>query len=115
MSSEFFAAFLYKEYLPEVRKAYKNIDVPFSDKMEIVSMGLGFGVKILYAFLYQEQALLPKSIHAIFDQSYMIWIGGFFAPEVNELADWLTGFKQTDDDVNNSVHLYPGQHHCKYH
>ena len=44
----------------------------------------------------------------------MIAIGAFFIPEVNQLADWFTGFKQTDANLNNSVHVYPGEHYCKY-
>lgn len=76
-------------------------------------MLLGFGIKILYAFLFQERDLLPPSIHKIFMNPMLIHIGAELIPGLYVVADWLTGFEQTDSNVNNSVHVYPGQHVCK--
>lgn len=67
-------------------------------------------VKLLYAFLYQGQFLPVPG----FKSHLFIWIGGFIIPFVNSFADSLTEFRQTDDNVNNSRNLYPGQSFCKH-
>lgn len=103
-----------KDYLPEVHKAYKNVNVPIGEKVKVLYMATGFGIKILYAFLYQERDLLPPWLHKIFYHPIMIRIGGHLIPFVNDLADSLTGFEQTDFNLNNSMYVYPGQQFCKY-
>ena len=75
-------------------------------------MGVGVIIKILFAFLYQEKEL-PGFITGFFDRPVMIRIGAWLIPFVNGLADALTGFKQTDHDVNHSIDVYPGHSFCK--
>lgn len=41
-------------------------------------------------------------------------VGGFLIQYINGIADAITGFHQTDENVNKSVNVYPGQEHCKY-
>lgn len=43
----------------------------------------------------------------------MIHVGAFLVPFVNDIADGLTGFKQTDSNVNESFGVYPGHEFCK--
>lgn len=66
--------------------------------------------KILYAFIFQQQfGYIPGT-----DTKPALYVGGKSIRIVNFIADLLTGFSQTDSDVNTSHNLYPGQKHCKY-
>lgn len=75
MPTTFYSDFLINDYMPQAEEAYKNVHIPLTDKLNILSMALGFGIKILFAFLYQERDLLPPSIHKIFDNPILIRIG----------------------------------------
>lgn len=71
---------------------------------------MGTVIKIGYAFVFQQQfGYIPGT-----ETKPALYIGGHSIPVVNFIADILTGFEQTDHDVNNSKNLYPGQKHCKY-
>merc|ERR1719215_1100886 len=68
-------------------------------------------MKLIFALLYQE-----KHIHLPgFNTQAGIMIGGYMVSVVNDYADSLTQFVQTDDSVTKSVDLYPGQAQCKAH
>ena len=56
---------------------------------------------------------MPSSITTFFDKPIMIRVGAVLIPAVNILADTLTGFKQSDWDVNLSRSVYPGHSYCK--
>lgn len=104
--------FLVNKYLPILQDATKDIRVPLGEKLTITSMGIGVIVKILFAFLYQEKEL-PSAITGLFDKPFMIRVGAFAIPFVNFIADLLTGFKQTDHEVNRSGDVYPGNAFCR--
>ena len=87
--------------------------VPFFEKVKLSSMVLGVIIKMFYAFLYQEKEL-GLSITGIFMHPVMIEIGAIGIPFVNNFADALTGFKQSDSAVNFSENIYPGHSFCKY-
>jgi hypothetical protein len=38
----------------------------------------------------------------------LIYVGGLTIPLVNYIADTLTGFEQSDTNVNLSINVYPG-------
>ena len=70
----------------------------------------GMVPKWILMFTYEERMLpIPGAL-----SPFGIWIGGLLIPFVNSITDFLTGFKQTDHNVNVSSNLYPGQSHCKY-
>lgn len=98
--------------MPVLFDATKDIRVPIYEKVSILSMGIGVIIKIVYAFLYQERQL-PSFITSFFDHQFMIRLGARAIPFVNFSADLLTGFKQTDHEVNGSYDVYPGQSFCK--
>lgn len=65
---------------------------------------------MIYAFLFQEHKIPIKFMNS----PTAIWLGGHNIANMNAVADWLTGFKQSDEDVNKSTFLvYPGQEQCK--
>ena len=49
-----------------------------------------------------------------FDTEPIIWIGGQLISPMLAFADFLTGFYQTDNAINTSTNVYPGQAHCKH-
>ena len=71
---------------------------------------IGVLVKLGYAFAYQEQFVKIPG----FQTQPVINVGGYAVSIVNGFADSLTGFKQTDYNVNESTNLYPGQSFCKH-
>lgn len=104
------AQWIMNEYLPEILVAVKHINIPFHERMAVLSGLAGFLIKIGFAFSYQEQFLKIPG----FQSAPAIWVGGHLVPQVYGLADGIAKFKQTDYNVNHSKNVYPGQEHCKY-
>ena len=44
--------FIVQEYMPVLQESTKDIEVSFSEKLTVLSMGIGVLVKIVFAFLY---------------------------------------------------------------
>ena len=103
------AAWVTQQYLPEILKATKHNTMPIKARVSIAVKTVGVLVKIIYAFLFQEQFLNVPG----FQTPLAIQIGAVLVPWATALADNLTGFTQTDQLVNDSVNVYPGQPHCK--
>ena len=101
------ADFLINKYLPILFDATKDVQIPILDRIDLISKGIGVIIKVVYGFLYQEQ-FLPKWINSFFDSSLLNTWGGNHISDMNSLADWFTGFKQTDANVVESLYVYPG-------
>lgn len=99
-----------EEYLPEILKATEHNDIPYTERIYILTGLAGFLIKIGYAFAFQEQFLKIPG----FQDPITIWLGGHFVPAVFGIADNISKFPQTDAAVNESKNVYPGQTHCKY-
>lgn len=103
--------FLKNEYLPILGESIKDLHIPFSERAKVGGMFAGFIVKIVFAFLYQEQFVkLPG-----FKTDFMIALGGENIATITGIANMLTGFPQTDLDVNTSHNVYPGSKWCNVH
>jgi len=98
------------KYLPELKPKVANIHWPLKTKIDVVEKLTGSVIKIIYAFLYQEKYLKVPG----FDTKIMIELGGAGISMMNGFADSLTGFPQTDGNVNRSFGVYPGEEKCKY-
>jgi len=98
------------EYLPEIVNATKGNEIPLKERLDLVVILIGVCTKLVFAFSYQEQFLPVPG----FQTHPIIYLGGFVVPMVNGFADSLTGFEQTDANVNESKFVYPGQEHCKH-
>jgi len=92
------------KYLPELKPKVANIHWPLKTKIDVVEKFTGMIIKIIYAFLYQEKFLKVPG----FNTKIMIELGGASISMMNGFADSLTGFPQTDGNVNRSFGVYPG-------
>lgn len=100
--------FITEHYFPELEIAIQGVK-PIH-KLRTFSAGIGVLIKIIYAFLYQEKEIPLK----LFKNPFMIKLGGHSISLINHIADILTGFKQTDKEVNwSESSLYPGQGQCR--
>jgi hypothetical protein len=97
--------FIMNKYLPELKPKVENINLPLEIWINIVKMFTGTIIKIVYAFLYQEKYLKVPG----FDSKIMIELGGAGISLMNGFADSLTGFTQSDENVNRSYGVYPGE------
>lgn len=80
------------------------------EKHSLISKFAGTLIKLIFAFLYQEKYVKVPG----FKLPLTIQIGGHMISVINYIADVLTMFPQTDENVNKSEDLYPGQATCKY-
>lgn len=104
-------AFVKDEYFPALDKSIQSLHIPINERFKLAGMFGGFILKIGFAFLYQEQYVqLPG-----FKSQFAIWLGGSNIATINHIADAMSGFTQTDEDVNNSVNVYPGSKWCNVH
>lgn len=80
---------LNNEYMPEILKATKVNPISFDERIGGLRKALGVIVKIVYAFLYQEQFLPVPG----FKTPFFIWLGALAVPSVTGFADFITGFE----------------------
>lgn len=101
--------FFKNQYLPELKTKVTKVQFPLMTSISVIRKFGGTLMKIIFAFLYQEKYMhLPG-----FNTPEGIKIGASIMPQLNGLADGLSGFKETDTNVNESVNVYPGQAFCK--
>lgn len=101
---------LMQNYLPEIVKATENNSTPLTERLNLIIIFSGVLLKLIFAFVFQEKFLpIPG-----FETHPAILIGGSLIPYLNGIADSLTGFQQTDANVNESQFVYPGQAKCKH-
>jgi len=72
-------------------------------------MALGMIMKIGYAFAFQEEMPpIPFLWKRIPNE-----IGGLLLPAWNKLASDISGVPQLDDNVTQSIDVYPGDFKCR--
>ena len=100
------ADFIINHYMPEFHKALTAADLKISieTKIELLIKGVGSLMKIMFAFLFQEQFLS----FPILKKHLVIELGGLIMPNWNHLANYVTGFAETDAAVKSSTNVYPG-------
>ena len=69
------------------------------------------GMKLGMAFLFQEQTI--KAVTSYVKKPLVNELGALFLPSWNKIANHISGVPQTDDYVNQSLDLYPGDDHCR--
>ena len=84
--------FLLNEYLPLITEALKDVSVSFWDWVELARLFTGMMIKILYAFLWEEEDLTPEFIK----DPTLISLGGYAIPIVNIISDLISDQTQTD-------------------
>jgi len=105
------ADFLITNYLPELRDAVSSVHTTLEEKKNIAGMFFGMIIKILYAFLWQEH-FIP--ITNVYKHPFLVSLGGALLPDINSFSNGISGFAQTDSNVENSFGVYPGDTHCRH-
>jgi hypothetical protein len=102
-------AFILDSYVPAVRDATVDVKLDLKSKAELLKVFAGTMVKLLYAFVWQEEIFQYKLVYN------MEWnvLGALLTPAVNSLANRLTGFLHSDETIQKSEAVYPGQDFCK--
>lgn len=80
--------FYVNKFLPELEEGVKNVKVPILDKFKLLQRAIGLVIKLIYAFLYQEQYIPIK----FFLTPAAIEWGGHHVKTMNDIADSLTEF-----------------------
>jgi len=102
--------FITDHYLPTFRNATKHVHLSPKAKLELVSKGVGGFTKFLYAILWQEEIIQAKFLL----DPWVNRLGADLMPEINRLADFLTGFGDTDAKVKScAADVYPGAGWCR--
>jgi len=100
-------SFLTDQYVPTFRAAM-TFQLTLKEKEAIVPVFLGTVMKLLWAFVWQEQTFLYPFI---FDAKWNI-AGNLLTPPLFALANKLTQFPHDDQDYQKQKNIYPGQAHC---
>lgn len=97
-------------YDPTLTTAFQqsNVRVPFESRVEIAKRGIGVLVKMVYAFLWQEQTIVGPWLVSPLDNL----LGAFLMPLVNRMGDFLTGYPHPSY-VTDCGAVYPGSTMCR--
>lgn len=100
------------EFLPELRLATANFNLPQEEFLRLEGNTYSTLIKLLYAFLWQEEALAGAD-NEIWFQPLTNQIGTIVLPLVNNLANALNNFTYTDAvDMQAGHNMYPGESWC---
>ena len=100
--------FFLAHFIPEIIPLVKNVPVTFIDSFEILTRMSGMLIKILWAFLWQEQFLTPPWALKMFP----LHIGATITPWVMKIGSEIDGIPQTSDYMIKGEHVYPGWKKC---
>merc|ERR1719178_213995 len=70
-------------------------------------------VKMLYAFVWQEWVLVFGPNDKLMLRPGINKLGAALMPYVNSVANVLTGFVHTDQNVQDAKDVYPGDDRCR--
>merc|ERR1711935_233161 len=100
------------EFLPELRLATVNFNLPQDEFLRLEGNTYSTLIKLLYAFLWQEQALSGADADIWF-QPITNQIGTVVLPLVNNLANALNNFTYSNAvDMQAGINMYPGELWC---
>jgi len=99
--------FVDEEYIPIAKPLLQSVELPFLQRIRLIRMFFGSLLKILYAFVWQEQTL---------EVDVSSWLGFLLAPVVNLASTILNGFDHGRFDWNIAFgrNLYPGFDTCNH-
>lgn len=102
-------AFVIDHFLPELKVAVQDVEVSHANKKSLIFKVIGCLMKIGYAFMWQEFFIPLKFLY----NPIMLPLGAKLLPDINELSARISGFPQTDANVNTSHNVYPGDDKCR--
>jgi len=104
--------FLKEHFLPTYRNATAPLLAKLSPlkKLEIAKVMVGAWTKFAYYTIWQEEIVKWKGLF----EPHMNQVGAKLMPQINALADMLTGFKDGDASVKEcEPDVYPGAGWCR--
>lgn len=104
-------SFILDMYLPLVEKSLRQVPAPlkFSDQVELLRKLMAFGMKIIFAFAYQESYFSIE----FFVRKDVNFLGGLLVPALNVLADVLSGDTWWESLIPLGINVYPGDEKCR--
>lgn len=100
--------FINNQYLPEIRALTADIRIGLLEKVQLIGNFASTMVKLLYAFVWQEQTL---DIPFVFDPEANVR-GNELIPVVNAFANRLNDFTFYEENFQNGTAIYPGDAWC---
>jgi hypothetical protein len=101
--------FIMDEYLPEIRNLTQNITLGPVDETRFFEDGITTVLKLIYAFLWQEEILTDNPI---FLSECLNEIGYEYLPIVNTRLNEINTFDYFNLDFQNGTDVYPGDFWC---
>ena len=103
------AAFLEGSYVPAFRGATSHVKLSLGDRWHLGMRGAGVLLKMMYAFLWQEEIIKGPWIK----DAGLNRLGGEAMPYVNMLGNAMTGYAHPDPTVQSCKNVYPGDAACR--
>ena len=100
--------FFVDHYIPEIKQVLKPVKVTFQDSIDILTAFFGMLIKMLWAFLWQEQFLTPAWAFKLIP----LHVGAAITPYVMAFGSKIDGIEQTSDYMVRGEDVYPGWRHC---
>jgi len=97
------------EFLPELRSATGNFNLPQEEFLILEGNVFSTLIKLVYAFLWQEEVLTQDDFWL---QPSTNAIGTLVLPLVNNLANQLNNFTYSDSNMQAGINMYPGETWC---
>ena len=101
--------FLETVYVPTFRNLTADVKLSFTEKFSLSLKGAGVLLKMVYAFLFQEEVLKWPGLYDVDANK----LGGEAMPYVNMLCNAMTGFKHADPAIQSCKNVYPGDAACR--
>ena len=102
--------FIVDKYFPEMVKELQDKSLGILEWLNAARFFVGLIIKLLIAFMYQEEAALSKAI----DRGvYTVWFQGITLWLVNITANIISDQYQTDSAVTWALGVYPGDSFCR--
>ena len=103
--------FFIDHFNPEIIPLVSKLPIGILDSVDILTRMGGMLVKILWAFLWQEQFLTPK----VFLKPISRHIGASLSPWVMGVGSAIDRIPQTSEYMITGEHVYPGWEYCNIH
>ena len=101
--------FILEQYLPELRNLTGDFDLSGFDRTKFVANTASTVVKLIYAFLWQEEYLTDSPL---FLNETVNELGYELLPEINNMLNIFNTFDYYDSNLQNGTDLYPGDAWC---
>jgi hypothetical protein len=102
--------FLTEHFMPEFRREVSSkIPMGGADRATLANQFIGTVMKMIYAFYWQEQIVDRDHL----DDPEAVARGAVMMPVLNALANDISGFVFVDQDVQQSINVYPGDSKCR--